>query len=92
MKGEYKISYQIELGESHPPTFKTRHYHGNKVERPASFLQIAGYPDEEGYYLLYLDELKKEITDTFHETIEAAMQQAEWEYGVRPTEWEFINS
>jgi hypothetical protein len=53
-----------------------------------SSLAIASYPGEDGYYLFYLDPSGEELTDTFHDSVDAAMQQAEWEFGVRPEEWQ----
>jgi len=43
-----------------------------------------------GFYLLYLDDNNAEMTDTWHETLEDAMAQAEWEFQVQPEEWEMV--
>jgi hypothetical protein len=43
-----------------------------------------------GYYLFYDDDTGQEMTDTWHETIEAALKQAHWEFRIRPEEWEIV--
>jgi hypothetical protein len=50
-------------------------------------LRISQYVGDPGFYLLYLDAEGNELTDTYHETLEKAMSQAEWEFDVRPDEW-----
>jgi hypothetical protein len=49
-------------------------------------LAIAQYAGEPGYYLVHIcdDNLQ---TDTWHNTLEDALHQAEWEFGVQPAEW-----
>jgi hypothetical protein len=37
--------------------------------------------------LVYKDLLGKELNDTYHESIERAIAQAEFEFGVKPCEW-----
>jgi hypothetical protein len=78
----------ITLGSSHVSTGKTRHIHG-AAEIPAPHqLRIVKYEGDPGYYLLYCDESGKELTDTYHDTLDAAMLQATWEFNVQPDEWE----
>jgi hypothetical protein len=43
-------------------------------------LAIARYDDEEGIYLFYCDEGWNAVTDTYHDTIEHAIAQAEFEF------------
>ncbi len=38
-------------------------------------------------YLIHFDKSDQEITDTHHDTLQDAMGQAEWEYGVKSHEW-----
>jgi hypothetical protein len=83
---------QIVLDAKHTPTGKTKHSSGNEELPPAAMLQIVKYEDVEGFYLLYLDADGNELTDTFHDTLERAFAQAEWEYRVKPNEWETVNS
>ena len=94
---EYLIHRRITLKSHHQPTGKTRHTEGflgpeglisgPELARPHG-LVIAQLPPDEGYYLLYLDQEGNEITDTYHDYLEAALAQAEWEFDIEPTEWE----
>ncbi|WP_035142598.1 hypothetical protein, partial [Campylobacter concisus] len=56
-------------------------------------LSIVRYSDnEEGYYLLYLDKFEEEQADTYHETLEDAFGQAEFEFGVKKDEWFLVKN
>jgi hypothetical protein len=59
---------------------------------PPSELRIVSYPDDNGYYLFYCDGNGVEMTDTYHESIERALSQAEWEFEVKPDEWEVVTT
>ena len=83
----YVVVKRIVLEARHQPTGKTRHYHGKRELPPAAVLKIGKYDGEEGFYLFYFDADGHELTDTFHDTLEEALAQAEWEYGVEPDEW-----
>lgn len=94
---DYLPYRQIILKTHHSATGKTKHYQGSLspqgLERGAELqtpyqLTIAQIPPDKGYYLLYLDEEGNEITDTYHESLEAALEQAKWEFNVEPHEWE----
>jgi hypothetical protein len=45
-----------------------------------------------GFYLLYLDDRGSEMTDTWHESVALAMEQAEYEFCLSPKEWEWKGS
>ena len=45
------------------------------------------YDGDSGFYLFYLDKSGKEQTDTYHESIEGAFKQAEFEFGVKKEYW-----
>ena len=40
-----------------------------------------------GFFLLYLDSNGQAITDTFHLSLDAAFEQAQFEFGVQRSEW-----
>ena len=64
-----------------------RHYvQGGLIEEICG-LQIVRYADDAGYYLLYLDKNGKEITDTYHENIESAIEQADLEFDLTGKLW-----
>jgi hypothetical protein len=85
----YKLLWKVILGENHAPTGKTRHYLGAMLAPVPVELRIIKYPEDSGYYLFYCDNSGKEFTDTYHDTVDEAKSQAEWEFNVKPEEWEF---
>lgn len=57
---------------------------------PAPYaLSIVQYNDDSGYYLFYLDKDGIEQTDTYHEHLYLAFEQAEFEFGIKPDSWMF---
>ena len=73
------------------PTGNTRHLRGDvppiageplggMLIPPAKAIAIAEYPDENGFYLFGLDDRGDVQSDTWHETIEDALAQADFEY------------
>ena len=65
------------------PSGKTRHVvEGSEISRFAS-LAIARYDSgSEGVYLFYCDEQWNVVTDTLHEDVASAIQQANFEFGL----------
>jgi hypothetical protein len=59
---------------------------------PPAELRIVQYPNDPGFYLLYYDRDGQEMTDTYHDSLEEAMAQAEWEFEARKGEWEVTPS
>ncbi len=84
---DHHLLWRIRLGDAHKPTGRTRHFVGNTPAPIPVELSIVQYPGDPGYYLFYCDESGKKFTDTYHESVEQAKAQAEWEYNVRPEEW-----
>jgi hypothetical protein len=81
---------RVVLKPHHAPTGKTRHFHG--VDRvpvpPPALLRIVKYEGDEGFYLLYCDSDGAWLTDTVHDSIERAQEQARFEFNVDAIEWE----
>ncbi len=84
---DYVILRTVRLQERHRPTGRTRHLTGGQEMAAPSELRIVQYNGDTGYYLLYLDAKGCEQTDTYHDSIEDALAQAEWEFTVLPEEW-----
>ena len=81
---------KIVLDNRHTPSGYTRHSRsGMDVPTPKE-LRIVQYPNDSGYYLFYCDGSGVELTDTFHESIVSAEEQALAEYGVSPVDWTVI--
>ncbi len=84
------VLQQVRLTSAHKPTGRTRHIRVNEELPPPALLRIARYPDDRGCYLLYLDSEGEELTDTYHESLAAALAQAEWEFQVQPSQWQIL--
>ena len=85
-----KILKTVRLGPQHQQPGHT--YHNNNGEGLGPFVKLAIVSYGDGsYYLFYYDsDDGEEITDTFHESVEAAMEQAKFEFGVTSGEWQDI--
>jgi hypothetical protein len=78
------------LDERHRHTGNCNQIVDGVLQGPAKALAICQYDGEESVYLFGCDENWKTVTDTWHETVEAAKKQAEFEYeGVSAT-WETV--
>jgi hypothetical protein len=61
-------------------TGRTRHLVAGSEPPKFAQLAIARYPDEPGYYLFYCDASWGVVTDTLHDSREAAEAQAAFEF------------
>ena len=84
---EKKFLFYIKLAGKYEATGNTRHYAGNVLLPMPAELRIMQYTGASGFYLLYFDETGKEQTDTFHDTLQQAFHQAEFEFGVKENDW-----
>src|ERR1700737_368274 len=78
--------YIVSLAD-HLATGFTVHRRGGEILPKPSILTIAQRGSDLGYYLLYLDDQGEEMTDTYHENLDAAFEQAKAEFGVAKEEW-----
>jgi hypothetical protein len=81
------VLQEIELTAQHRPTGNTRHFRDGATLGPPAKLRIVRFADDPGFYLLYLDADGNELTDTWHEALDLAQRQAEFEFGVHKDEW-----
>ena len=88
--GEFRSLFRVELGPHHLRPGRTKHTlsdaSGTREFPPFKALEICSFPADDGYYLLYEPE-EGNGTDTYHKTLEDALHQAEWEFGVTLAEW-----
>ena len=61
-------------------TGRTKHVVRGEPPHDFAALAIAKYDSEAGFYLFYCDAEWTAVTDTYHETIEGAVAQAEFEF------------
>ena len=85
-KHEATIVRVVDLEPHHARTGHTRHYAVSEQLRPPARLIIVQYGERE-FNLIHLDAMGHEMTDTFHETVQDAMEQASLEFLVVPEEW-----
>ena len=83
----HAMLWSARLAGRYEPTGKTIHYYKNERLGAPTALQIVRYPGDEGCYLLYLDENGKEMTDTYHDDVKGAMDQARFEFSIPPEAW-----
>lgn len=88
--GDYIVLKQVVLQPRHQSTGKTVHKVGTEKLPHAHALKIVRFKDDDGYYLIYFDKTGAELADTYHDTVESAEGQAEWEYQVKTEDWEII--
>jgi hypothetical protein len=79
LDGAKVLSYGI-VSDKVEPSAATRHVAAGVELGPAAALAIARYEGREGFYLFYLDEEGAVVTDTFHDYVEEAVDQAAFEY------------
>jgi hypothetical protein len=84
------VSIQRVRLSSHHHASRTKHTKhdatGVAPFPPFVELEIARYPREQGCYLFHIC-ADGQATDTWHESIDDAIDQAEWEFGVKAEEW-----
>jgi len=80
--GKARVLQFASLARSQP-TGKTRHIVGGVEAKEFAALAIARYDSEpDGVYLFYCDPSWNVITDTWHEDVAAAIDQANFEFGL----------
>lgn len=85
MDSKYKV---LAVAKVVMPTVpKAKHSVGGKLLQDICSVAIVELSGAAGYYLIYLDEHGVELTDTYHESVEAAKEQANFEFGLEHTEW-----
>jgi hypothetical protein len=88
---QWKVLMRLTLQPHHVPTGNTTHKLGSPDGRQQDFppfvrLEIAQYEGDTGFYLLYYPETGHG-TDTWHLSLDDALHQAEYEFGVKAEEW-----
>lgn len=77
----------VRLTEAHQPTGATSHRVDGKPVEAAAELRVMQFEGDSGFYLIHLDKNGEELTDTYHETVEQAFEQAHFEFGIARDEW-----
>jgi hypothetical protein len=94
--GEARVLHFVSIDEEMRPTGATRHSFGTIVDgelvpgaqmdtfHALAIVQVAG---DKAYHLLYLDAEWREVTDTWHQSVDDAKRQAEFEYEGITSKW-----
>lgn len=87
---DFRSLYRVELASHHLRPGRTKHTlkdaSGLREFPPFRALEICSTSPAGGFYLMYEPETGQG-TDTWHQTLEDAFHQAEWEFGVAREEW-----
>ena len=81
---------KVVLREHHLSPGRTSHYIDGREFAPFKSLAITTYPGDSGCYLMHIT-ADGQCADTWHETLDDAFHQAEYEFEVRRDEWEAVN-
>ncbi len=84
-----RILKRLDLQPRHSSKSEARHYLPSDQANPYPHfvsLEIAKYDNDGGYYLFHITE-DGENSDTYHSSMQEAMEHAEFEFGVKPEEW-----
>jgi hypothetical protein len=87
---EFRSLFRVELGPHHLRPGRTKLQLKDTAglhEFPLFIaLEVCSMSPAEGFYLMYEPETGHG-TDTWHQTLDDAFHQAEWEFGVTREEW-----
>lgn len=90
MAYELIVIKRVKLGPHHLKPGRTRHWihdsNGTRAFPPFVALEIAKNPSDEACYLFHIAE-DGTLADTWHSSLEEAIEQAEFEFEVKADEW-----
>ena len=81
------ICYLILNSNRHKRTGSTEHIVGGTLITEFFALAICQYKKDDGFYLFYCNSSWEAVTDTYHDTIQDAKEQAEFEYSGTENDW-----
>jgi hypothetical protein len=85
---EARVVTWAKVDDTVRPTGNTVHRFNGPVLGPVPCLAICQYAEDEGYYLFYCSEDWEPLTDTWHQTLEDAKSQAQFEYEGIDSRWQ----
>lgn len=85
-----KVIVFTPIDSRHKPTGGCKHTVAGELLGAAAGLAICRYESDGGFYLFYCDDQWGVLTDTWHETLEDAKEQAEFEYKGTSRTWETL--
>ncbi len=85
-----RIIAHVSLEPKHIVTHQVRHYRNGLLLGKPNALKIIQFPEDPGFYLIYIDNEGSEMTDTYHDTLPDALEQAWFEFQVDKSDWIFV--
>ena len=83
-----RVVMHTPIDSRHRPTGNCLQIVDGVATGPASALAICQYDGADGFYLFGCDSDWNTVTDTFHDTVEEAQAQAEFEYEGVSSTWQ----
>jgi hypothetical protein len=81
-----RILGHVRVRTDHKRTGNTKHIVDGELVKPPYELRIIAFDGDPGVYLIHFA-AGKELTDTYHDSCQAAMQQAKFEFGIKESDW-----
>lgn len=72
------------------PTGKTQHTFNAVPLTKTMKLRLVQLESDDSIYLIHYATDETELTDTCHESVEEALEQAKFEYGLEKSDWTFF--
>jgi hypothetical protein len=88
--GNAKVICYTTIDERHRHTGNTKQIWNGVLLGPASGLAICQYPNESSFFLFGCDDKWNVRSDTWHETLDDAIRQAEFEYEGSQQTWQYF--
>ncbi|MCV6637169.1 hypothetical protein [Candidatus Albibeggiatoa sp. nov. NOAA] len=90
---DYTLLFQVKLNPlCHQSTGNAKHFRNGELCSTPHELKIIQYNGNDDFYLFYCGIDGIEFTDAYHDSIESALEQAEWEFNIKPSDWNKITS
>jgi hypothetical protein len=86
--GQAKVVMFTPIDDRHAFTGACKQIVADKVMGPMAGLAICQYKGETAYYLFGCDQDWNTVTDTWHQSLEEAIKQAEFEYTGTSRTWQ----
>ncbi len=83
-----EMLYSVNLNDSHNTDSKSsRTINGELCTIRPLELRIIRYDQDTEVYLIEYDDHGREIIDTLHDDVQGAMEQANFDWGVKESDW-----
>ena len=83
-----KILFSAKLNELHKRSSGSKRYISRELYNRIPWeVRIIRYDDDQEVYLIEYDESQEEIIDSLHSDVNEAMAQAEFDWGIKKSDW-----